>query len=250
MQHIFTAATSVWVWLGEANELFERGLVTLVNQTDSYASYRLTGAAIRPLPLPHFLSSTLSLDEIVYFIKQFAAVDKLPYWRRGWTFQENMSPRKHICCGKLRVELRSWRAITATCYMFARNMRGIKRILSFRPSISPLLSESELEFLYAGDPLVDTFMPFSRAEDFLEPWVKHQFGQPYVADHESKTASSALSATLTSSLRNVRNRAPNGFIYDARYRTSDPRDSVFALCSFVPGMANIDQAWAQQYIGP
>jgi hypothetical protein len=86
MQSIFLRARSVLIWLGESNELVERGLAALVGATTSRHS----------LDSAQFLSTTLSLDQEVVYIKQFAALNALSYWRRGWTFQENMTPEIHL----------------------------------------------------------------------------------------------------------------------------------------------------------
>jgi hypothetical protein len=76
MSRIFGLATSVWIWLGESDELVESGLVTLFDRTDSEASNSATGAVVSS---SRFTSSTLSLNEEVFYIKQFAAVNALPY---------------------------------------------------------------------------------------------------------------------------------------------------------------------------
>jgi hypothetical protein len=161
MELIFVSAASVSIWLGDSDEMVERGLATLVEQTNSYDVHRETGAALSPA---HFLSSTLSLDEEIRHIKQFFAINALPYWRRGWTFQENMHSQKHICYGSLMIELRSWhRILRAYCVYRMRMRRKLRSTASYH-SIHSLLSDSEKQFLSDPKQLTATLAPFAFAE--------------------------------------------------------------------------------------
>jgi len=223
--------------LGESNELVEAGLATLVDQTNSYVLHRRTGS---DLPSAHFMSTTLPLDEEVLYIKQFAAIDALPYWRRGWTFQENMQSRKHICYGELKIELRSWRSIKAVFTLYALKIMQKSVSISYQAGILPLLSIAEREFLNGKARVVATFAPFAFAEEIyaMSMAVEERVRQLSDAEKESGVTVSANSDLTSDDLHQAH------FLRNTFYRTSDPRDSVFALREIIPGLANVELNYA------
>lgn len=202
MKWIFLLATSVLVWLGESDQVVEKGLAALVDQAESYASRNTTGSALRPA---HYLRTNLSPYEEAFHIKQFAAICALPYWRRGWTFQENAHPWKYIWYGKLRIENTSWHFLWAACSLYVDRMALKLSALSAGFLITPLLSISEREFFFDEKQLITTLAPFAIAED-------------------SKFYIDLLQNTF--------------------YRTSDPRDAVFALRGMIPGLAVLELDYA------
>jgi hypothetical protein len=143
MKFIWINAARIWIWLGDSDEVVEGGLATLIEHTNAYTLHKATGLA---LPSTHLLSTTLSLDEEVLYIKQFAAVEALPYWFRGWTFQENIHAHRYICRGRLRIEVRSWRLILKVLHLYERRIVQKSLDRPFLSSILSLLSNSEKEF--------------------------------------------------------------------------------------------------------
>lgn len=232
MADIFLRAKSVWIWLGESDELVERGLSTLFDLYNSYKSH--TGAVLSPT---QFLSTTLLVEEEVPYIKQFAAVDAIPYWRRGWTFQENMSPRRHICYGNRMIKFRSWRMLAGRYAQWRAKILPKCATLLFYSSIWPLVSWSELDFLHTLCHVQATFAPYALAENYLGGKLVERFGRIPDADEKIPHISLALSIFYPEDLHHI----PKGrFFQTVFYRTSDPRDSVYAIRKFIPGLANAE----------
>ena len=229
MRHIFTQATSVWVWLGESNELVEKGLSTLVGQSYPYALHK-TRRGAAALPTPHFMSSSLSVDEEVSYIKQFAAIAALPYWRRGWTFQENMQPYRHVCFGGLKIELRSWTLLLLVVNLYVQRIK--LSITAFLPSLEKLLTDSEKSFLGGIELMAAAFMPFAFAEEAFDR-KNAAIGQLSIGDDERNTTIPARGSSKIQAIYQ------SDFFLNTFYRTSNPRDSVFALLDIVPGLANV-----------
>jgi hypothetical protein len=252
MKQIFARATSVWIWLGESDEVVERGLATLFGQAEAYHLYKETGVA---LPLTDFASSTLSLDEEVVYIKQFTAVHALPYWGRGWTFQENAHPRKHIRYGKLKIELRSWGKTVVVYNRYLDRIGQKKNRASFWSSIYKLLSVSEQKFLHSADHLATTFFPFCLAEPSIEGRRRGCVEPPSEAEKKLTAAFESIcrarSYKLLQAFSDEELKAVSlniiskpslqaSYLQNAFYRTSDPRDSVFALREIIPVLANVE----------
>jgi hypothetical protein len=210
MHLIFREAMSVWIWLRESNEFVEKGLVTLINQTNSFYQPQ---AGTQPSP-DHFLSYTLSPDKELLYIKQLAAISALPYWRRGWTFQENVQPRRYICYGKLRAKFYSWTLLLSTSTLYTARMQVKLGIRSFRALIEPLLSDSELGFLNDQGQHISTFAPYAFAEALWADPARFNFDP----QRFSKTH----------------------FLQHIIFRTSDPRDAVLAISKIIPELADLE----------
>lgn len=119
MSSIFALATSVWIWLGESDELVEQGLIALVSIC---ARYRLPGSDVCGLVLMGHESrhvsaggSTAGLQDTAAVTRQLAAIDALPYWRRGWAFQESAQHSKYLHYGKLKIEVTTWIYLMRSC---------------------------------------------------------------------------------------------------------------------------------------
>jgi hypothetical protein len=252
MKQIFAGATSVWIWLGESDEIVEKGLATLIGQAEAYHHYRRSDVA---LPPTHFASSTLSLDEEVVYIKQFTAVHALPYWGRGWTFQENAHPRKRICYGKLKIELRSWDQTIVAYNRYLDRMWQKKNRVSFWSSIYKLLSVSEQQYLHSTDRLRTTFLPFGLAETSFEGMRRGRVEPQSEADKKLTAAIQAICRARSYKLLQAfsdeeltafslavisQHSLQASYLQNAFYRTSDPRDSVFALREIIPVLANVE----------
>jgi hypothetical protein len=229
MGYIFFFAASVWIWLGESDELVERGLATLFGQTHSYDLHRRTGAA---LPPSHFLSTTLSLDEEVLHIRQFAAVWALPYWRRGWTFQENKPPHRYIFFGKLMIKVPEWSRVFTASFLYAGRLGAKLGTEEFSRSIVPLLSDAEYKFA-RGETMIDVFVPFAFAEQ--RSWTDGANTE----DHSKHRANADEYTGQTVRPFNDIGIFKAYFFQKVLYRTSDPRDSVFALRKIIPELANM-----------
>jgi len=246
MKWIFMKATSVWIWLGESDgthEMVERGLAMLFQPSTSSIPNSATDAAGSP---PRFLSSTLSLDEELLHIKQLAAVDALPYWRRGWTFQENMRAPRQICYGKLTIGFQSWSLIVRRCFYYASKMARKRINPSFRNYICPLASDAELRFVYSTTPLANTLVPFAFADELLNDMVMGYERRLADAEGEPETAvlvDARVNLRTHLSLDSFsprRESLQSHFLLNSFYRTSDPRDAVFALREIIPGLANVE----------
>jgi hypothetical protein len=222
MKWIFWYALSVWIWLGESDELVERGLTTLVEQANATHLHMVDRG-----PAP----ATMSLDEEVFRIKQFAAVCALPYWRRGWTFQENMLPQRRICYGELKIDLPYWRTILIECTLYVDALQPRLGVWSSYSYMSSRMSNAEKTFLQDMKQLITTFAPFALAEEIF---LKHQAGElPEFTAAISVPAYVALPDSYQAQ-----------FLQDTFYRTSDPRDAVFALHPLIPELMNLDLNYA------
>jgi hypothetical protein len=93
------------------------------------------------------------------------------------------------------------------------------RTQSFVLSVSPLVSKSEWEFMKNFWQLVATLAPFAFAKDVYEKAMIDDI----------KQLSDASSLTGGSFDPELEGRIRRCFLRDTFYRTSDPRDSVFAL---------------------
>jgi hypothetical protein len=224
MKWIFLTARNVRFWLGESNELVERGVATLFD-------YKTEDAATEP----HSMSGILSPEEEISYIRQFAAVLALPYWRRGWTFQENMLPRKHIWYGKLNFKLRSWRLVIAACHVYFSRMHRKVRTQSFLFFASPLVSDSERDFMTNFGQLIATLAPFAFAEEVCEQAIMNAI----------KQLPDAYSLSGNSSSRRIEGTVRAQFLRNTFYRTSDPRDSVFALYEILPALASLSPDYTE-----
>lgn len=216
IRHIFSLASSVWIWLGESNDLVEKGLNTLVSAANCYPAYSSKSAPKRKLqePILRLLSPSLALEDEIDLIKQFVAIDALPYWRRGWTFQEAMQSKKYICYGELRIVLRKWSHMSQTCSKWDKKIRVRLQDTSFWSSLNSSKSSVEIDYLMRPTSLNSTLRPFQVAErQFHDRLAKRQLGN----------AGSKFCVSLQRMF----------------YRTSDPRDSVFVLRNLVPELVDM-----------
>lgn len=231
MRFIFGNAESVWVWLGESDDLVERGLAAFIDQANSYKTRLRKGAAPS---LDHSTSLAYSLNEDVCVVKQLAAISALPYWRRGWVFQEPARSMKYVCYGKLRIILRSWLELLLTCLGHSTRIHNLGRDdIAFRDSFLSLLSPSEAEFLNSN--CSDYFLiPFVFAEKMLEMWFDDYIRGLAYTDKLSRNK------ITESSVFHSRGFLQDIYLLNIFYRTSDPRDSVLALCEVIPAFASIE----------
>jgi hypothetical protein len=214
MKWIFQFARSVWIWLGESDEMVERGLLTLAELSGKNAHQ--TDAL-----------SILSPEEEVLRIRQLAAVCALPYWRRGWTFQENMQNLRHLCYGKLRIEFNCWRLTLGTCFFYVHALDDRLLVLSWYRSVGSLTSMSK--FLEDMRQLSVTFAPFAFAEEnFIKEIVDHIKKRPS-ADNKLDYIHRDLPGIFQSE-----------FFQKTFYRTSNPQDAVFALREIIPALAGVE----------
>jgi hypothetical protein len=246
MERIFQIAKNVWIWLGESDELVASGLATLFDLTDFHTLAPLQGtfSVRRATTRSRCTSWTLSLDEEILYIKQLSAVCALPYWSRGWTFQETVQPQRHVRYGKLKIELRSWYYILELCYQYVERMGKKLQALSFLPDILPLLSTSEKAFLLESldiNKLVSTFAPFAYGE--LEYLKK-------VRNFITRDVDEFRAANLTQEVFDSEGLFQARFLQDTFYLTSDPRDSVFALREIIPSLdkVRLDYAETPEYV--
>jgi hypothetical protein len=214
MSLIFQAAKRVWIWLGESDEMVERGLITLAELS-------------RKPPDQIDASSILSPDEEVLRIKQLAAVCALPYWRRGWTFQENMFGLRHLCYGKLRIEFNCWCLTLSTCVLYIAALVDKLGVISWYRSVGSLTSMSK--FREDMRQLSVTFAPFAFAEEFS---IK------VIVDHIKKRPSA------DDKLDYIHLDLPGDFyshfFQRTFYRTRNPQDAVFALREIIPALAGVE----------
>jgi hypothetical protein len=152
MKWIFQFVRSVWIWLGESDEMVERGLLTLAELS-------------RKMPHQIDVSSILSPDGEVLRIKQLSAVCALPYWRRGWTFQENMLNLRHLWYGKIRIEFNCWRLTLIACAWYVEALNNRLFVVSWYRSVCSLTSIFKLREDLRQ--LSVTFAPFAFAEEIF-----------------------------------------------------------------------------------
>jgi hypothetical protein len=221
MKYIFRGAMDVWIWLGESDEAVEKGLVTLIGDMSKFELHR-KGAPAMP-----------SLDEEVLHIKQLAAICALPYWRRGWTFQENMLPQRHICYGKSRIELKSWTLIASRCVLYVDALEKSLLVVSWYSSVYSLMSDAEKEFLNDLGQLTATFAPFAFAEEiFIKEMLERIKKRPDADDKPGLT------------YPDLPNFFRAEFFNNTFYRTSNPQDAVFVLSEVIPALADVELNYA------
>jgi hypothetical protein len=98
------------------------------------------------------------------------------------------------------------------------------RVVGFISSVLALVSDSELAFLRRIADFWTTFVPFAFAEAVLGV----QLGNGVKFDDQGDDQGQVEAA----------------FFDNSFYRTSDPRDSVFALREIIPGLANLKLDYA------
>ena len=206
MKHVYDLAASVWIWLRQSNDLVKDGLLSLVSLVrchDPNACEIELSAGEIPGASTGDIAHGPAND--INTIGQFAAINALPYWYRGWTFQEATNKSKFLHYGDLKFRLRDWKilhfAISLLHHEISDNLHNNR--------IDPhLLSRRDREFLTRGNVSGATLAPFNFAE------------------LHGSNKGEELSGSLTHS---------NIF-----YRTSNPRDSVFALRHCFPMFADVE----------
>ncbi|KAM0706256.1 hypothetical protein Q7P35_005581 [Cladosporium inversicolor] len=173
-------------------------------------------------------------------IRQFAAIDALPYWYRGWTFQEATNKMKFLHYGDLKFRLRDWKILH---HVVSQWHRELSDSLHNGKIDAHLLSRSDRGFLARGNALGATLAPFEFAE--RQRSDKRELSGSVTHSSIPKSAwkfltrENALGAVLAPS-KNAETHRLNKKLGGALthssifYRTSDPKDSIFALRDCFP----------------
>lgn len=204
IEQIFAYASSVWIWLGESDDLVEEGLAAFISQAHLYDTCDTCASEETPQQSVFgVLSTELTLSDEISFIKQALAIEALPYWSRGWMFQEAACNIKYLCYGESKIWLHKWLPLLR---LFLKWQHRLQIKLKDDAFLFALQENLGPEWITRLNLLIYALNPFEHAE--LDP------------DQQ-----------LLSKDR---------FAFDMNvmfYRTSDPKDSVFVLRQLVPALA-------------
>lgn len=207
MKTIFSSANSVWAWLGEGDPRTEIGLYLFhalskdlkvdAFETGDHSFNNDAGAAQR---------ASVALEEIVYtqnsderFQDAIRALFNVPYWHRGWIFQEacaNDSTR--LCYSQLRFDLRSWMKLSDILYREGRRTQDTE-ILDLAMTLSSFYPLSQWHRMDSNDQAsVIQQCPAEHTKSAMEFYANH-----------------------------------------TDWQTSDPRDRVYAVLGSLPGVSDL-----------